>query len=133
MAAGGIAARYKVPITNHFGDVCHVSGGSKLSQGSGVLTYDVSEEAVMEWFVDGISDYEPGTCRATAETRELKVCQTALQPWLDSLHNICSNYNNEPLLVFLLHMRPHVSGWEAAWQATPAYAFDSCGSGLPSG
>lgn len=77
MAAEDIAVRYKVSSTNHFGGVCRVSGGSNFSQGSGALRDGVSEEAVMEWFVDGISDYAPGKCGATPESRELQVCKLA--------------------------------------------------------
>lgn len=75
MAAGDVAARYQFSSTNRFDGDCRVSGGSKSSQGSGALIDGASEEAVMEWFIDGISDYEPGSCGATTETRESKVCQ----------------------------------------------------------
>lgn len=73
MAVGDVAVRFQVPSTNGFDGVCRVSGESESSQCSGALSDGVSEEAAMDWLVDGISDYEPGDCGATTETRELKV------------------------------------------------------------
>ena len=70
-----MAAGFQVPGMNSLDGVCRVSGESTSSQCSGALAEGGSEEAAMDWFVDWISeDYEPGDCRATTETRELKVC-----------------------------------------------------------
>eukprot|EP00752_Nemacystus_decipiens_P007102 g6364.t1 len=59
-------------LTRHAAGVGWDEGGSNVSQGSGTLRDGVSEEAVMEWFVDGISDYAPGKRGATPESRELQ-------------------------------------------------------------
>ncbi|CAM9616074.1 unnamed protein product [Ectocarpus sp. 6 AP-2014] len=71
---GNIATTYDANehLARHAAGVRWGAGGSKLSQGSGALPDGVSEEAVMEWFVDRISEYEPGNCGATTETREFQ-------------------------------------------------------------
>jgi len=55
-----------------YGGACYVPGGSS-SQGSGTSTDSVSEEAVMEWFVNALAEYQPGNGGATTETREVQV------------------------------------------------------------